>query len=103
MRYHVGPYYPVFILTDSAGNVINRWTGYTGAQRFLSEFGRAMSNLTTMDNRIAAFDQKPDRNEAIFLAKYHADIAEFVASAQYYRQAEFFSTDNKNCQDCQPG
>ena len=36
-RYHVGPYFPVFILADSSGNVINRWTGYTGADRFLSE------------------------------------------------------------------
>jgi len=87
-RYHVGPYFPVFILTDSTGNVINRWTGYTGAARFLSTFRKAMSNLTTIDSRIAAFERSPNHTEAIFLAKYHSDIAEFVTAADYYRRAQ---------------
>ncbi len=87
-RYHVGPYFPVFVLTDSAGRVINRWTGYTGAARFLSSFRKAMSNLTTIDSRIAAFEQSPSHTEGIFLAKYHSDIAEFVTAADYYRRAQ---------------
>ena len=86
--YHVGPYFPVFVLTDSTGNVINRWTGYTGAGRFLSDFSRAMSNLTTIHSRIAAFEQSPSHTEAIFLARYHSDIAEFVSAADYYRRAQ---------------
>lgn len=87
-QYKVGPYFPVFILTDSAGSVINRWTGYTGADHFASEFSRAMSNLTTIEMRQAAFEQDPTHAEAIFLAKYHADIAEFIEAAEYYRRAQ---------------
>lgn len=87
-KYHAGPYFPVFILTDSSGSVIARWTGYTGAGRFLAEMGRAMSNLTTIESRRAAFEQNPTRGEALFLAKYYSDIAEFIKAADYYRRAQ---------------
>ena len=92
-RYHVGPYFPVFILTDSTGNVINRWTGYTGAGRFLRSFNGALSNLTTIDDRIAAFFHLQSRDEALFLARYHAGISEFVKAAKYYRRAQTLQGD----------
>ncbi len=87
-KYRVGPYFPVFILTDTAGEVINRWTGYTGADRFLRTFYKALSNLTTIDDRIAAFEQNPNRGEALFLATYHSDIKAFVRAAEYYQRAQ---------------
>ncbi|MDH3889676.1 MAG: hypothetical protein OEV49_01215 [candidate division Zixibacteria bacterium] len=87
-RYSVGPYFPVFILTNSEGAVINRWTGYTGAERFLRSFYKAMSNLTPIAERIAAFDKMPSHAEALFLASYHADISEFVKAAKYYQRAQ---------------
>lgn len=86
--FSVGPYFPVFILTNSEGEVINRWTGYTGADRFLRSFYGALSNLTTIADRIAAFDQMQNRDEALFLASYHSDISEFVKAANYYQRAQ---------------
>ena len=87
-RYNVGPFFPLFILTDSEGEVINRWTGYTEADRFLRSLNGALRNLTTIADRIAAFDQMQHRDEALFLASYHADISEFVKAAEYYQRAQ---------------
>ena len=87
-RYSVGPYFPVFILANSDGEVINRWTGYTGADRFLRSLYKALSNLTTITDRIAAFDQLQNRDDALFLASFHADISKFVEAAGYYKLAQ---------------
>lgn len=86
--YSVGPYFPVFILANSDGDVINRWTGYTGADRFLRSFYGALSKPTTIADRIAAFDRMQNRDEALFLASYHADISEFIKAARYYQRAQ---------------
>ena len=87
-RYSVGPYFPLFVLTNSDGEIINRWTGYTGADRFLRSFNGALRNLTTIADRIVAFDQMQNRDEALFLASYHSDISEFIKAAEYFQRAQ---------------
>lgn len=87
-RYNIGPYFPVFVLANSDGEVINRWTGYTGADRFLRSLNGALGNRTTIAERIVAFEKSPGRKEALFLASYHSDISEFVSAAGYYERAQ---------------
>jgi len=84
--YRPGIYLPVFVLTNAEGDVISRWTGYTGAARFIRSLGSALSDLTTLDERIARCQTLPKAIDVQFLAKYYYDTQEFVKARDYYRQ-----------------
>jgi thioredoxin-related protein len=86
-RYKVGVYFPAFFLLNSEGEIIKRWTGYTTAERFLGEFNNAMSDNTTVEQRIARFDKTPNFADAIYLAQYYTDIMDYPPANKYYRQA----------------
>jgi len=83
--YRIGVYYPVFILTDSAGRAISRWTGFTGAERFIGSFDQALSDLTLVEDRVARCKIGPTVKDALFLANYFNDTREYVKARDYYR------------------
>jgi len=83
--YHIGFYYPVFILADSAGRVISRWTGYTGSPRFINSFENAMVDKTTIDDRLERCRIGPTPKDAFFLATYYTDTQEYLKARDYYR------------------
>ncbi|MCK4858286.1 MAG: hypothetical protein KAT58_09980 [candidate division Zixibacteria bacterium] len=85
--YIVGNTFPVFILTDSAGDVIKRWVGYNDATGFVSILKSGLSDPTTIPERLARFKAKPTLTDALFLAEYHADIGEYLEAVDYYRRA----------------
>jgi len=87
-NYRVGVYYPVYILTNSNGEVIFRWTGYTGANRFIKSLREATSDLSTINERIEKSESKPVLKDIIYLAGYHADIGEYLEAIKYYKQAQ---------------
>lgn len=86
--YKVGHTYPVFILTDNIGDIIYRWTGYYGKSRFMSSLRTAMSDLTTVKERIARYDSDPTHDKALLLARYFADTGEHPDAITYFREAE---------------
>ncbi|MEE8578050.1 MAG: tetratricopeptide repeat protein [candidate division Zixibacteria bacterium] len=90
--YQVGHTYPVFILTNSSGEIITRWTGYTTSQRFVGQLKQAMSDLTTIAQREAQFDASPTLGGAIGLAKFNTDIGQHLQAAKYYRRAQALAT-----------
>lgn len=83
--YRVGDYYPVFVLTDSAGNTISRWTGYTGVDRFIKSFNQAMSEVITVDARVARCQANPTPKDALFLADFYTDTREHLLVREYLR------------------
>ncbi|MCD6250086.1 MAG: hypothetical protein J7J98_07150 [candidate division Zixibacteria bacterium] len=85
-KYRPGIYSPVFILINAEGDVISRWTGYTGANRFIRSLNTALSDMTTLDERIARCKAHPKALDVQFLAKYYYDTQEFVKARDYYRQ-----------------
>lgn len=86
--YKVGVTYPVFILTDSLGNTVNRWVGYTGgAKALVNMLNRALEDPATIDERIARFNANPTTFEALFLAGYYSGIGENMRAVEYYRKA----------------
>jgi len=84
-HYKAGSYYPVFVVTDSLGRVINRWVGYTGAERFVNDFNRALSSLVTVEEREARLKTAPSLADARFLATYYYDTKDYLKSAATYR------------------
>ena len=90
-QYRVGIYFPVFILTDSAGVPITRWQGYTGAARFISALNDALRDLTTIGERETRFKAQPTYDDALFLAKYYSDAGSYLKAADFFRKAREFS------------
>ncbi len=86
--YKVGYTYPVFILTDGNGDIIYRWTGYTGPSRFITSLNKARSDLTTVKERIAKYDADPAHERALLLARYFADTGEHLDAITYFKEAE---------------
>jgi len=91
-QYKIGIFYPVFILINSDGDIITRWDSYYGAKRFINTLNRALSDMTTIKERLNRFRIKPSLYDALFLAKYHADIYEHLQAVEYYRQAQMLNT-----------
>jgi len=90
-EYRVGIYYPVFILTDSAGEPIARWEGYTGAGKFINALNTALADLTTVSQRESRFAAKPTYDEARLLAEYYSAARSYLKAVEYYRQARQLS------------
>ena len=86
-QYKIGSHFPVFILANSSGDVIYRWTGYTGSDHFISSLRRGLLDLTTVDERKARLQSNPSFSDAIFLANHSTETGEHLKAAEYYRQA----------------
>ncbi len=91
-QYKIGSLFPVFILANSSGDVIYRWTGYTGSDHFISSLRRGLLDLTTVDKRKARLQTNPSFSDAIFLAGYSSDTGEHLKAVEYYRQAGSLAT-----------
>ncbi len=87
-EYKAGNTYPVFVLANSKGDVIRRWVGYNGANRFVSMLKMALSDLTTIKDREINFNRKPNPSDALFLAGYYSDTREYLKAVNYYQQAK---------------
>lgn len=87
-QYKIASLFPVFILANSSGEVIYRWTGYTGSSHFINSLRRGLLDLTTIDERIARFQTNPSFGDAVFLASYCSDSGEHLKAVDYYRRAE---------------
>lgn len=90
-KYTIGIYFPVFFLLNSKGEIIKRWTGYTGAGRFISALNDALSDQTTVDERLARYKAEPTFDDALYFANYYTDIWDYIEANEYYRQARKLS------------
>ncbi len=87
-QYRAGETYPVFILTNVGGEIISRFTGYTGAGQFVHRLNTSLKDLTTINDRVAAFELAPSYREALDLAQYFNDSFEYLKAVDYYRRAQ---------------
>ncbi len=90
--FRIGTSFPVFILTDSTGNVITRWTGYTGSDRFMTLLDKALADRMTIDQRVIKCQNAPSDADVQFLANYYADSREYVKALSYLRQLQTLQT-----------
>lgn len=86
-RYQVGIYFPVFYLLNHAGDIIQRWTGYTTAGRFIGQLNSALGDLTTINEKEARFKAQPSVEDALFLARYYTDTWDYLKANEYYGEA----------------
>ena len=90
-RYKVSGY-PTFVLTNAEGNVIDRWSGY-GKDYFIDSLQVGMSDLSTIETKIADYPTKKKSLTASSLARYFEAREEFDKALDYYRDAQKLNTD----------
>jgi tetratricopeptide (TPR) repeat protein len=93
-QYKVGVTYPVYILMTGGGEVIKRWTGYSGSSSFVSKLKSSLKDLASIDQRVARFLAEPTLKDALSLAKYFADANENLKAVEYYRKAQYLAPGN---------
>jgi tetratricopeptide (TPR) repeat protein len=94
-EYDVGNTYPVFILTNSDGEIITRWTGYSTAGYFANKLKGSMKDLRTIKQRRADFEADPTFREAISLGNFYSEIGEHLEAAGLFQRAEKLNTSGK--------
>jgi tetratricopeptide (TPR) repeat protein len=85
--YHAGTTYPVFVLTNSSGEVIKRWVGFSTPQAFISNLNTGLGNQVTVDQRIARLEQAPTLDDALFVGNYLADTRQYMEAIKYFQKA----------------
>jgi tetratricopeptide (TPR) repeat protein len=93
--YDVGSTYPVFILTNSEGEIITRWTGYSTAGQFVYKLNASLKDLRTIKERRAQFEANPTLQEALALGRFYAEIGEHLEAVSMFRRAEKLSGQRK--------
>jgi tetratricopeptide (TPR) repeat protein len=86
--YYVGNTFPVFVLCDSAGEIIFHWTGYTNVSLFGRSLKEGLANPITIKSRYEMLNSSPTLDNIITLAKYNNEIGENVKAAELYRRAQ---------------
>ncbi|MCK5126625.1 MAG: hypothetical protein KAR42_10245 [candidate division Zixibacteria bacterium] len=89
--YQVGNTFPVFILTNSQGEVIFRWDGFGGAKRFVNSLKAGMADLTSVKERRAKVAVNPNYRDALQLAKYYSDTRQYLDAITYYKLTQKLS------------
>ncbi len=87
-KYKAGVSFPVFILANSEGDAIVRWSGYSQPHRFMNALKDALEDQTTIKTRLARVRQNPSYADSYFLANYFAQMEEHMAAVAYYKQAQ---------------
>ncbi|MFH2037423.1 MAG: thioredoxin family protein [Candidatus Zixiibacteriota bacterium] len=86
-QYKVGYTYPVYIMTTPNGEVLNRWTGFYGANRFLTDFNRVLLSKLTIPERIKRYETSPSFEDAEILAIYYGEINDYLNAWNLYKEA----------------
>jgi tetratricopeptide (TPR) repeat protein len=84
--------YPTFILLNKNGQIIDLWLGYGGD--FKSTLADARQDLSTIDEKKARYDAKPDLRSAIVLGRYSSAMGEYKEAVAYYTRAQALDKDS---------
>jgi len=82
--------YPTFILANSEGKQIDIWLGYSKSQ-FINTISQATKDLSTIDEKQARFEIKPDLTSALTLARFHSAKEDYKEAVAYYMHAQTFA------------
>jgi hypothetical protein len=90
--------YPTFVFASKDGETLGRWWGYS-KDDFLKEMNIALSDPTTITEKMDRFAIRPDAKTARALAKYHFTRRELKESEKYYLAAAKYDTENDYAYD----
>jgi len=79
--------YPTFVVINPGGETISRWAGFDDAASFIGTLSRAVADPTTVDEKLARFEERPTAEDAITLAEYHVTRGDFGDAVRFYERA----------------
>jgi tetratricopeptide (TPR) repeat protein len=88
------PGYPTFVLTNAKGETIFRWIGYE-KDFFIESIQTGMSDLSTIVEKLARFQNKPDEATANIIANFHDSKGEYKEAATFYKKAADLSINHE--------
>jgi len=86
--YGITSWLPTYILTDSKGKEIYRWSGFIAPAAFIRQFGRATRDLTTVETKMERFESEPNFEDAYSLANYFMSVKAPTRAAEYFKHAD---------------
>jgi hypothetical protein len=78
---------PIYILTDTGGEILDFWIGYDGAEAFLARLATARADLATLAEREARLETDPRVRDAMVLGDHGRGTRQWSRSAGFYRRA----------------
>ncbi len=84
--------YPTFIMINKDGQIIDLWLGYGGD--FIPTLADARKDLSTIDEKKARYEAKPDLRSAVVLGRYSSAMGEYKEAVAYYREAQSLKSDS---------
>jgi len=86
--YGISLWLPTYVLTDSKGKEIYRWSGFIAPAAFMRQLSRGTRDLTTVEAKIERFESEPSFEDAYSLANYFMSVKNPARAAEYYKQAD---------------
>ncbi len=80
--------FPTFVVATHEGETLERWWGYESPEKFVPTLQGALADPTTIEQKRARLEKKPNAPDALKLAMYHETRDEYEDAVKYYRQAQ---------------
>jgi thioredoxin-related protein len=80
--------YPTFVLTNDAGEMMDRWTGYHKPDKFVQHLTAAVENPITVKERLARFQEHPTEIDARKIGELRDYGGYFAEAIAYYNRAQ---------------
>ncbi len=80
--------YPTFILTNSSGEIVDRWYGFGCHDCFLKRLVSSLDDPVTVNERLERFQKVPTEQDARKLGDIRHAEGMFAEAAAYYRRAQ---------------
>jgi tetratricopeptide (TPR) repeat protein len=94
-KYQVGIRLPAYILADSEGKEITRWTSLAAPQFFVRQMTRATRDLTTVEARLERMKNAPSVADAVALAGHFMSTMDPGKGAEYFHKADLLNEGSK--------
>jgi tetratricopeptide (TPR) repeat protein len=79
---------PHFILMDSSGAALDRWSGFRRAGEWLGKFNAAIADPTTTEAKEARYEKAPAEPLAAALGRIYGSLRDTKGAVGWYREAE---------------
>jgi tetratricopeptide (TPR) repeat protein len=79
---------PHFLLTNSDGAVLDRWTGYRNPQDFIPKLESAVADPTTFEEKLARYAKAPTAADAARLARIYDSRGDSARTIELYLEAQ---------------
>lgn len=79
--------YPTFVVVNSQGQTLDRWVGYEKGF-FIETLADAMTDLSTIEEKMAAYQKEPTVKLAVVLGRYSSALRNYLDAVNYYTTAQ---------------